>query len=226
MRFRTNAMRVAVFLALAPWTATLTAHASAQDRDKPAAKKADRATTDDGKVDRGAARRARTPYCTSSVRFPAPAPKAETGVPTPPQPAPRVQLRYRAVPLSAETLAAIRENPRARAFYNGRVFRRLIQLRTDIPLEIGDKRIDAGGYDAGLECLGAGKWRFVIVDRAGRPVVEAPLLVTRAETPIPCLNLSLIPLGETTLAIAVRYGTRRGTILAKGAVDTTRKAQS
>ncbi len=208
MRFRTKAVVIAAgIVASAAFT-------TAQDRatpeqDDPAKDKAA------SKANPGADRRSRTPYCTSSVRFPAPAPKTTTGVPAPRQPAPRVQLRYRAVPLSPETLDAIRDNPRARAFYNGRVFRRLIQLDSDVALDFGDVRVEAGGYDAGLECLGPGKWRFVIVDRAGRPVVQAPLLVTRAETPIPCLNVSLIPLSETTLGIAVRYGTRRGTILAK-----------
>ena len=134
--------------------------------------------------------------------------------PEPAQPPVRVRVRYRAVSLSAATLEAMRTHSRAQAFYNARVLRRLVQLTTDVPLLIGKTRLEAGTHDAGFRCQGQGRWRFLVLDREGRPRVDVPLTITRAEAEIPCLNVSLLPGTEKAhILLAARYGTLRGSLV-------------
>ena len=134
--------------------------------------------------------------------------------PEPVRPPVRVRIRYRAVSLGAETLEAMRANPRARAFYNARVLRRLVQLTTDVPLLVGKVRLEPGTHDAGFRNQSEGRWHFLVLDREGRPQVDVPLAVTRAEAEIPCLNVSLLPGTEHAhILLAARYGTLRGSVV-------------
>ncbi len=148
----------------------------------------------------------RVPVCTSTYQID----PGRVG-PPPARASIRVKARYRAIPLDARTLKAIRTQPRARAFFNGRVLRRLVQLTTDVPITFGKTTLRPGMYDAGFSSQGKMKWRFVVVDRSGKVLVNEPLVLSRAEAEIPCLNLSLIPAGkERRFYLAVRYGTLRG----------------
>jgi len=148
------------------------------------------------------------PICTSILQFD----PGQAG-PPPARPAVRVKVRYRAVSLSPETLETIRTNPRAQAFFNARVLRRLMQFTADIPLKIGRAEVKPGTYDAGFACLGEAQWHFVVVDKAGKALVNQPLVLTCGEAEIPTLNVSLVPAAEKNrIRLAARYGTRRGTV--------------
>jgi hypothetical protein len=148
------------------------------------------------------------PICTSILQL---AP-GQVG-PPPARPSVRVKARYRAVSLSPETLETIRTNPRAQAFFNARVLRRLIQFTTDVPLKVGRTVVKPGTHDAGFACLGERQWRFVVVDKAGKELVSQPLVLTRGEAEIPCLNVSLVPAAKkNSIRLAARYGTMRGTV--------------
>lgn len=133
--------------------------------------------------------------------------------PEPARPPVRIRVRYRAVSLSAGTLETMRTHPRAQAFFNARVLRRLVQLSTDVPLQIGAERLAPGTHDAGFRSESDGRWRFLVLDRQGRPRIEVPLAVTTAEAEIPCLNLALVPgTDRAHIVLAARYGTLRGTV--------------
>ena len=133
--------------------------------------------------------------------------------PEPATPPVRIAVRYRAVSLDPRTLEAIASQPRVRAFFNGRVLRRLVQFTTDVPLTLGETRLKPGTYDAGFTAQGEGRWRFVVLDHAGKTRLSEPLTVTRGEAAIPSLNLSLLPAGQPDhFLLAARYGTLRGTI--------------
>jgi hypothetical protein len=133
--------------------------------------------------------------------------------PEPATPPVRITMRYRAVSLGTETLEAIRTDSRVRAFFNGRVLRRLVQFTTDVPLTLGEARLKPGTYDAGFTAQGEGRWRFVVLDHAGKTQLSEPLTVTRGEAMIPALNLSLLPAGKPDhFLLAARYGTLRGTL--------------
>ena len=138
----------------------------------------------------------------------------------------RVRVRYRAISLSTETLETMRSNPRAQAFYNARVLRRLVQLTTDVPLLIGKARLEPGTHDAGFRCEGPDRWHFLVLDREGRPRIDVPLAFTRAEAEIPCLNVSLLPgVEKVHILLAARYGTLRGSVVLAVA-DAQRTAPS
>ena len=105
--------------------------------------------------------------------------------PKPARPPVRIRLRYRAVPLSAETLEAIRTNARARAFYNGRVLRRLGRFANDVPVKLGKTTLKPSTWDAGFVCLSKGRWHFVVLDRDGEAGVDLPRVESgRREQPV------------------------------------------
>jgi len=148
------------------------------------------------------------PICTSILQL-----EPGQAGPAPARPSVRVKVRYRAVSLSRKTLETIRTNPRAQAFFNARVLRRLLQFTTDVPLKVGRTVVKPGTHDAGFACLGERQWRFVVIDKAGKELVSQPLVLTRGEAEIPSLNVSLVPgAKDNRLRLAARYGTLRGTV--------------
>jgi hypothetical protein len=200
-----NPVRHLALLFFVSAMACLAADALTAQAGPPTTRPDDKARTDESD---GAASRSAVLYCTTMLHL-----DPGRAGPKPARPPVRIRVRFRAVPLSPETLASIRTNPRARAFYNGRVLRRLARFANDVPVRLGGKTLKPSTWDAGFVCLTKNRWHFVVLDRDGEAAATAPIAVTAGEAEIPCLSISLVPTGKPGgVTLAVRYGKMRGTV--------------